>query len=229
MGSKALVWIVMLTGFPSLCVADSAVHSDAFCNDGKVSFTWHFGDSPTYPTGQPEWVGWDVLRRAVGDSCWPLVRVNDQPFPRIPGSHEYTFTETPPSRRTLYEYEAVPVNMNRQPLTISFCWPCSRTGWASCPNGVAPLTIGTLWDGGWALYILPCSQSCYESFYIEGPLVQELRQYAGTNTVLSFRGTASCGLVEGCRINITGYTVATPCGATAARPMSWSQIKTIYR
>ena len=38
-----------------------------------------------------------------------------------------------------------------------------------------PVTVGTLQDWGWALYVTPCANTCYHGFYFSGPWVDALR------------------------------------------------------
>ncbi len=206
--------------------------------DGSDNITvqWSFYEDPQNPVGHPEWVGYDVLRRSL-DPCEPWTRVTATPYLRTPGiSESFTYVEAAPAAQTAYEYQVILVDAGRNPLLFPItecdCWNGSFA-WVSCPLFSAPLTQGTLTDGGWALYVNPCPGSCYSACYLEGPLApsleQELRSYLGTGTVLRFYGTLACGGVEGCGLRLNHFDVA-PCGSVVpATRSTWGQIKVLYR
>jgi hypothetical protein len=100
--------------------------------------------------------------------------------------------------------------------------------WVSCPNFSAPITHGTLEDWGWALFIHPCGNECYPSFYFERGPVEELRPLAGTGTAVQFYGEAFCGTIEGCGIEIDHYEVV-ECGPVQAMLETWGSVKARYR
>lgn len=208
------------------------ISAEATCVDGdSTSFRWTFHDDPQYPTGHPEWVGYDVLRRTVF-GCGPFVRVNDEPIPRdFSGTHSRTFTEAAPANGEMFQYQLVKVDANRQPVLLGpTCWPCFANGWASCPEFSAPLTHGTLWDQGWAIFVDPCPSSCYQGFYFSGsPWDDELRALAGTGTAVRLYGSEACGTVEGCAMQVERYEIAPCIGPTPARTSSWGQVKIRYR
>ena len=142
---------------------EGLLYASASCVDSShISFHWTFWEDPR-PIG-PEWVGYDVLRRSVAE-CGPLLRVNDDPFPHVPGAGDsYTYTEVPPTPRTTYEYQVVFVDTKHQQVSrppLSCDIPCIDRDWASCPQYSAPLTEGTLEDWGWALFVHACA--CFQS------------------------------------------------------------------
>jgi len=207
--------------------------ASASCAGGSgITFRWDFYEDPNFPTGShPEWFGYDVQRRAISP-CSRFVRVNAQPYARTPGVTEtFTYTEAPPTSGRTYEYRVVLVDANRQeiPAAQVTCECYARNGWASCPEFSAPLTQGTLTDWGWALFVQPCAGSCYDSFYFEGPITDQLRPYAGTGVSVRLYGSGFCGSVEGCAMNVAYYDFASPCGPTVALRSSWGRVKAIYR
>ena len=184
---------------------------------------------PPGPNPYPDWVGYDVLRRMpteCGD--WEsFVRVNDQIIPRVVGTtHTFYFGEGVPSTGTLYEYWVEPVDVNHEPAypCCGFCSPCNV--FEICPPLSAPVTIGTLRDDGF-LWVDPCPGSCYPGAYIEGPIVDELRPYAGTGTAFRFFGGIGCGTTEGCSLSIDHWEITSCVTPTATG--SWGRLKTIYR
>src|SRR5437867_2535350 len=143
-------------------------------------------------------------------------------------SQSYTYVDVPPAQETTYEYRVILVDANRQQLDPGgLCGICASEAWVSCPENSAPLTHGTLYDEGWALFVIPCAGSCYPSLYF--PPRVDLRRYAGTDTTVRFYGRASCGSVEGCVMLIDHYEI-TPCDvSTPTRSSSWGHLKVIYR
>src|SRR5262245_5210286 len=204
----------------------------ATCTDEAnftLRWTWYESDPPA---NVPPWVGYDVLRRSLTD-CGPFVRVNDTPFPRTVGAtHTNTFVEAAPSEETTFQYQVIYVDANRQPLSFGF--PDREPGyyevaWVSCPNLSAPVTEGTLNDLGWALEVVPCPRTCYESFYFDDPdMVAELRPLAGTGRSVRLFGQPYCGTVEGCGIDVASYEVS-DCITTPIRSATWGQLKLLYR
>lgn len=198
------------------------------CSGSSVSLDWVFNDDPG---GLPEFVAYDVYRQSM-PLCEPAIRVNEQPFPRLPGTtHGHTFVDAVIAPQTMYHYEIVPVDANRQPVQLPspplFCDPCVRDAWAGCPEFGAPLTHGTLEDEGWALFVWRCPGTCYSEFLIERPWPPELEPYVGTGIALQLFGPYVCGGIEGCEMQVTNFEVA-PCGATAVEPRTWGAIKATY-
>lgn len=182
---------------------------------------------PFPPSNHPEWVGYDVLRRAL-PGCDGYVRANDQIIPRVVGmTHTIYFGEATPAVGTLHEYRVIAVDAARQQLFFpGFCAPCDV--YQECPQLSAPVTIGTLVDETLWLRVIPCPGSCYPAPYVEGALADALRPYAGTSTTISFFGTVSCGGVEGCVLNAVDRWELSSC-VTSSTTSSWGRLKTIYR
>jgi hypothetical protein len=230
----ALVGIASLVGIAALAGSSRAgvLTASATCAGGTgITFSWSFYEDPALPTGHAEWVGYDVRRRSISP-CSPFIRVSAHPYPRTPGATEnFTYTEVPPISGRTYEYQVVLVDANRQEISpgLLACECYARNGWASCPEFSAPLTQGTLEDWGWALHVQPCPGTCYDAFYFEGPLVAELRPYAGTGVPVRLYGSGFCGTVEGCAMNVAYYDFLSPCGSTPALRSSWGRVKAIYR
>ena len=203
-----------------------ATHPDA----ATITVHWNFYEDPMDPSGHPEWVGFDVLRRSTAD-CSYFTRLNDQPFPRVldqpaTGSYDDATAETFKS----YEYRVVLVDAARNPVTLGYtgCEPCLQSTWASRTDGPAPATIGTLQDGGWALYLVPCDHGCWSAVYIENA-PDALRQYAGTGAVVGLYGVISCGSVEGCSLALDHFDINACDPPLPVRSTTWGGLKQLYR
>lgn len=180
------------------------------------------------PSYHPEWVGYDVLRRAL-PGCNEYVRANDQIIPREVGTtHTVYWGEANPASGTVFEYRVIPVDANRQELFFpGFCSPCNV--YQECPPFSAPITVGALVEpiSGW-LFVEACPGTCYPAPFISpGPVFDQLQPYAGTGTTFRFFGRVGCGGVEGCSIEIDHWQFAS-C-VTPATTQSWGRLKTIYR
>jgi hypothetical protein len=202
-------------------------------NPDSVTIAYSFGywDDPNLPADHPEWVGFDVYRRTVAD-CGPTVRVNLVPFPREPGhSYSYTYTESPPAQRTLYEYWAVFVDADRNPVFFSSppCYPCASNAYGTSPPLSAVATKGTLEDWGWTLALVPCATTCYPRVYLGGCCMSDLQPYVGTPTVVGLFGSIACGTVEGCALNVDHFELSGCEGPTPVRSTSWGRLKLLYR
>ncbi len=175
----------------------------------------------------PEWVGFDVFRRAL-PGCDEYVRMNDEMIPRLPDAGYSTgFGELASS--VAVEYRVVPVDINRQALSLGsgFCSPCNA--FANCPPFSAPITVGRLEELAQGfVYVIPCPGTCYPGAYFEGGVPPDLAPYVGTPTVISVFGDIACGGVEGCSINTVDHWQISAC-ATRVASRSWGQLKTIYR
>ncbi len=200
----------------------------------EITFAWNWHEYPAYPSGHPEWVGWDVLRRPI-DTCGPFERINAVSFPRPYGeSHSHSLVDTPPVTGETYEYQAIPVDADRNRVW-GFVYPecdspCAPPTWASCPEASAPLTIGEVQDWQWALFVQPCAGSCYPGFHLPpGAVEQELRAQGRIGTGVKLYGLAGGWGVEGPSVDPTGWEPGgcddiTPIGRT-----TWGALKTIYR
>ena len=227
---RAATALAALAAFPVACGAGTLSASASCTGPSEISFSWTYFENPANPTGHPEWVGYDVMRRSLTD-CAAFVRVNTNVYPRTPGVTEtFTYTEAAPASGTTFQYWVVMVDANRQAVYLDpvSCDCSAHYGWASCPAFSAPLTQGTLHDLGWALNVEPCAGTCYSGFYFTGPRADELRPYAGTATVLRLYGSAGCGSVEGCAIDIDHYDIMA-CGPTPVHSSTWGRVKAIYR
>jgi hypothetical protein len=227
------LWTLLVISLGLVATTGRTSHAGGFFgyvdwpDSSTIAFHFGYWEDPNNPAGHPEWVGFDVLRRSVAD-CGPFVRVNDQPYPREPGqSYNYTYTESPPERRTTYMYRVIAVDANRQQLSVPCEWPCLGYTWASSPRFSAPATQGTLSDWGWALFITPTASTCYGSFYFEGYWAEELRPLVGTGTVVNLYGSPACGTIEGCAIGVDHYDIVDR--PVPVRAATWGRLKAIYR
>src|SRR5882672_10075313 len=93
--NAALSWACLIALWPAVARA-GALNASASCADSShITFAWSFYEDPSNPTGRPEWVGYDVLRRSLTE-CGPFMRVNAAPYPRTLGASEsFTYTEAP--------------------------------------------------------------------------------------------------------------------------------------
>ncbi len=205
-----------------------ATHSDA----ATVHYSFTFTEVSGFPSGHPEWVGFDVYRRAIQE-CLPSVRVNAEPFPRaLNQSHSYALDDVPPDAATLYEYRVELVDAQRNPVSVQSweCDPCASQAWAAVPDQSAPVAIGTLIDGGWTLILNPCSGTCFTALNLEnGCCIDELRQYAGTSAIVRLFGQAGCGSIDGCSIAVDHWDLGACVTPIPTIPMTWGTLKLRYR
>ncbi|HTK30989.1 MAG TPA: hypothetical protein VL332_03425 [Candidatus Saccharimonadaceae bacterium] len=199
--------------------------------DGTISVQWAYAELAGYPSGHPEWVGYDVLRRTTGDCASTFQRVNDTIFPRIMGQDQsYTFLDTPPGGGIEYEYDVIQVDVDRNRLFLGFpeCDLCDGQAFAGMPAFAAPITQGTLSDATWTLRLQPCVTGCWTPFYLDPSSTQLLRPYADGSTVLRFYGSSACDRFEGCSLHVDHFEVVT-CDAVPTVRTSWGRLKAIYR
>lgn len=194
--------------------------------DDSVYVIWTLYDPTNDPYAHPEWVGYDVLRRGVA-TCEDFVRANNEIIPRLAGqSHERYWGEVIPSTGVVYEYRVIAVDADHQQIFLpGFCAPCNV--YQPCPQLSTPITIGTIEDWGWAVAVMPCPGTCYPGAYIQNPVGDPLRPYAGTGTAFRFFGAVGCGTVEGCSMGPDHWEAATCVTPTVTR--TWGRLKTIYR
>lgn len=231
--AAAFAGLVLVASFPGGALAGFQSSTASCTGEQQVTFSWDWYEFDGYITARPEWVGWDVLRRPAG-TCAPFERLNAQIFPRVVGqAHSHTYVDTPPEAAQTYEYQAIPVDANRERLIMLMpdCEPpCVKPAWASCPAFSDPIVVGTLQDWGWALAIQPCPGSCYFGFYFgeNEDLVQELRDQGRVGTVVKLFGPGWCCGLEGGAMEVVAWEPG-HCGITPARRTSWGELKTIYR
>jgi hypothetical protein len=197
--------------------------------DGTISVQWAYAELAGYPSAHPEWVGYDVLRRAVGN-CTTFQRVNDAIFPRVMGQDQsYAFVDTPAGGGIEYEYDVIMVDADRNQLFLGFpeCDLCDGQAFAGVPALAAPITQGTVSNVGGLLRVQPCTAGCWTPFYI-GSAPDPVLPYADGSTVLRFFGTSACNRFEGCALQVDHFEVVT-CDAVPTVRTSWGRLKSIYR
>lgn len=225
-----VVSFAMMAAAVALAHAGTYTASSTTNPDGTVTVQWSYGENPSYPSGRPDWVGYDVLRATFG-TCGTFERINDTIFPRVIGENQsYTFTDTPPASNAGYAYNVIPVDANRQPLALLFpdCDLCSGRAYATTPLHSVPATQGTLQDIGWTLLVQPCASGCWPGCYVAGAMLQSLRAYADGSTIVRLYGDMACEGFEGCALNVTQYELVT-CDAVPTARTSWGRLKAIYR
>ena len=220
----------------SLFVAGVSAAGVLWVSAGSASVTqvlvsWTFSDDPQQLAGHPEWVGYDIYRRAAA-TCGDWVRVNPDPFPRLAGqTHGGSFLDSPPVLSSSYQYDVRPVDATRAPVAMGFpdCEPpCPPPAYAACPDLSAPLVVGTVTDLGWAVMLTPCATGCWGLFYVENPAAGRLRPYADSGQALRVYGLPFCGTVEGCGLALDRFEPGA-CGVTSLRGVSWGRLKSHYR
>ena len=194
-----------------------------------IMVSWTFSEDPDHPSGHPEWVGFDIVRRPA-ESCEGDVRLNEQPFPRtLNESTSGSFTDPSPAQHKLFRYDVIPVDANRNPVDLGGdCRACSGSAWASSPASSAPV-IGTLTDIGWTLTVTPCQSTCYPALYIEQCCSDQLRSLADGVTPVALYGATVCGSVEGCAITVDQFLVSTCSPPLETRARTWGGLKQLYR
>jgi len=226
--------VAVLVSIPLIVIAHTAgagslstwaTHPDAT----TITVHWNFYEDPMDPSGHPEWIGFDLMRRTTGD-CSYFTRLNDQPFPRAlnqPASGSYDDPTADGFKS--YEYRVVPVDAAHNPvaLDVGDCEPCNQSVWASRTDAQAPATIGTLQDGGWALFLTPCNHGCWPAVYIEN--ADALRQYADGSTIVGLYGVISCGSVEGCSLALDRFDINACDPPLPVRSTTWGGLKQLYR
>lgn len=222
---------VALAALPGPVLASGYLTTTATSGAGTTaSVHWEWSQIPDSPADPAAWVGYDVLRRPAAP-CGEFVRITPTPVLRMPGvSEAFTIQDALPASAALYQYRVVPVDAQRNALTLGWqvCDQCVWNAWVSGPDLSAPIVVGTLLDMGWALQVQPCGDGCYPLGYVDREWATTLRPYAGTGTVLAIYGTATCGTVEGCAF-VVDHVAATACTVTPARASTWGRLKAAYR
>jgi hypothetical protein len=218
--------------FPGTARPDSTVLASIDCSDStRVVVQWTFVADPTLPVLPGQWTGWDVERRTVAD-CGAWERATVTPFAHTPDRTEsFTFTEPPARMRTTYQYRLVMVDAQRRPLVPApgECYDCNPMLYAACPIASAPLTHGTAFDLGWAVFVFPCTGSCFTSLDVEGAAADPLRPFAGTGTAVRLYGIPGCGTIEGCALQLDHFDVPSCDAIVPAAPATWGRLKLRYR
>jgi hypothetical protein len=201
------------------------VSSSSICYADSFYVIFTNVDPTGDPYAYPDWVGYDILRRAVPE-CTPPVTVNAEMIPRVFGTTTHYFGGITPAPGTLYEYVVRPVDADHQPVSIpGYCQPCAS--YATCEPLTTPFTVGNVYDAGWAVFVNPCP--CHPPAYVENPQADALRPYAGTSTTVRLFGQAGCGTVEGCALSLEHFDIVPNCAVTAASTRTWGQVKIRYR
>lgn len=196
----------------------------------QIAVAWGYAEDPAFPV-HAEWAGFDLYRRSAAD-CGPWVRLTADPIPRLAGqSQQGTLLDTPPAGATQYQYDLWMVDAQRVRMYPAFpaCEPpCPPPAFASCPGLSAPAILGTVDDWGWAVLLTSCAGSCPGQCYVENPVAEQLRPYAGTGQVVRAYGALTCGTVEGCALHLDHFELAR-CLVTPVRRATWGRLKSLYR
>ena len=202
----------------------------SFPDSSRITINWMMHEDPQTPIVAPSWAGWDILRRSLND-CGAPARINLETFPRDSGNtHSYSFTDEPTPGA--YRYQIVPVNAEHGTTSISqlVCDGCNFGDFSvAVPDNSAPVIVGTLGDGGWAIGVSPCAGSCFEPVYFEGPFVNELRPYADGKTAVRLYGYIGCCSTEGPSMQVDRYVIAPCLDIVPVTRATWGRVKAIYR
>ena len=218
----ALTLLIPLALAPALARADGLLSTSAACSGGSIVVSWLYEEST--PVGSPEWVGLDVYRHGT-DPCDAPVRLNAEVIPRPSNYATGQFVDPSPSAMTAYVYELVPVDQNRQPVTVTDC-DCHGFAVVTCPSHQTAVARGTLEDAGWAMFVHACPGNCSPVVFTESQL-DALRPYAQAGTPLALYGTVSCTGFEGCSLVLDHFEVA-DCVPVPALSVSWGSLKARY-
>lgn len=201
----------------------------AVCSADSFYVIWTTYDPDPY--GYPNWMGFDIMRRAV-PGCGEYEMLNADVIPRAFVTTTQYFGGVTPYPGKEYEYIVRPVDADHQLVAIpGFCLGLSCNAYATCAPTTTPAVIGTVVDWGWAVAINPCPGSCYPGVYLENSAGGDaLRPYAGTSTTVRLFGVVGCGSVEGCSISQLDHWDLGPCdGITPTSSHTWGQVKIRYR
>jgi hypothetical protein len=233
-GSFAVALGLIVAGTAPLAgasIAGSLSTMASAASPTTIRVAWSWWEDPANPTGHPEWVGYDVWRRASA-ACGEWVRVNPDIVARTPGvTQDASYLDATAAPATTYEYRVRLVDASRTPLMFpppDCLWPCNPPAFAMCPDYSAPLVVGTVSEWGWAVLVTGCSSGCWGAFYVENPAADALRPLAGTGLAVAIYGGTQCGTVEGCALTLDHFESA-GCGPTPARRASWGALKSHYR
>ena len=237
----AVVVAATLLTSPAWAVSTLDVSTSCVDDGPSIRVRLFFLDDPEHPSPLPtSWVGYDLFRRPLHECPYALAteRVNAEILPRpVSNVHEVFYTDTPPSPAGSYQYFAMFVDANRQPVTMNSCGECNldysgRFGavdYGSCPQNSVPVGVGKIVDWGWTLALEPCPELCFPGGTIGGPREEDLRPLAGTNTVVRVYGRVGCCSVEGPGLYVENFVIAPGCGPTPNASASWGRVKAIYR
>lgn len=227
----ALVALAALAACRTAALAGALSTGAQAASPSQILVSWSWWEDPSYPTGHPEWVGYDVYRQATA-TCGAWVRLNPDVIARVPGQDQScSWLDTTPASATAYAYQVRLVDANRDAVILlapACLSPCSPPAYATCPDASAPLVTGTVTDWGWAVQVIGCAGGCWGAFYVQNPDADALRPYAGGGQAVSLWGTATCGTTEGCALRLDHFALAT-CGSTPVRRDTWGTLKSRYR
>ncbi len=226
--SRLLLALLLL---PNVVHAGWLSTSAAAVSPSSILVSWGWWEDPAYPTGHPEWVGYDVYRRPLA-ACGPWVRVTTESVPRTFGqSQQASYLDVTPASVTTYEYRVHLVDASRNDVIFGppeCMWPCNPPAYAMCPALSAPILVGHVIDWGWGVHIESCGSECPAAGFVDNPFADALRPYAGTGQAVAIYGTTACGMTEGCAIQLDHFALA-DCGVTPAQRRTWGALKSIYR
>ncbi len=174
-------------------------------------------------------VGFDVFRKTLGYQCGIEERVTDEPiaWPAVEcnAPFEASFVDPDVTLNTAYEYEARPVDAERNPAVGEQVSPILGFGVA----GTAALARGSVFLGdNFNVIIDPCRGQCFPSgvVYIAGFNWDE---HLG-NTVTVYGSGVSVTYYSNLWVTLLEGTSVSPAScANAVKPMRWGAVKSLYK
>ncbi len=176
------------------------------------------------------WVGWAVVRDAVGQCVTPTVVHAEDGFPAT--ADPIVFTDANVADDVTYRYRLLAVDDAGDthdfgaPPAANPVW--ERIVYASLGND-GPVAMGQLVDLGWGTGIDLCPGQCWQEISFIGDVPPDLAALVGTGATVVLFGTLDIDF-EGTYVsNIASWEQVNDCDAVADAPQSWSRLKASYR
>ena len=169
--------------------------------------------------------GFDIYR-VILDRCHDEpVLLTEEPLLRgAVGHHEFYLTDPEANQENVvYIYWVRVVDASRTILEHAWFDYDMRIAFASW--GDRPVVgIGQIVDqGGWAPVLLPCEDTCYRGYFVEGP---GLAPYVDSGVIVKLYGSIYCNF-EGCFIS-AHTAVPAVCPTVSSPTDSWGTLKAQY-
>lgn len=170
-------------------------------------------------------VGFDVYRKTIGYLCGPEERVTDQPIAWVAecdAEIDLSFTDPNVKLDTGYQYEARPVDAERNPAQGDGVSSILGYGVA----GTAVVAHGEVWPSdNFTTYAGSCPEECFPGGLVDAPSIYE---YWGTTVTIiateasvRYHSNLWVTLFHGSSVNRSRCLVA-------VEDVDWSAVKRIY-
>ena len=224
--SLLLARLAVLVSNPVL--AFNHVVLEAVCGSGSGITLEVSGeiDLSAYPT----LVGFDLYRQPIRLISGDEVRVTPDPIPFAGGEVSLSFQDLGAQSHLLYEYRAVGVDVDRNPIATNLYW---NYDWTSC--GDAPLgLIRAEFVNGRYVPGPACGDCCsipgILGFTYELPAtLQNLIDAGWPYPILVYGTMISFQAQMHGPATIVNSWVHSDCGLVGVEPTAWSHVKQIYR